>query len=79
MSSFTKAGNTDLAVRGYVTMLMLLSLNSDNHTQVILDREKKFWEKVSVAYMTEESDDPDNSSQLVTHHIPWRSQSWFCL
>ena len=42
-----------------------------------MSKEKKFWEKVSVAYMTEESDDASNSSQLITHKLPWRSQSTY--
>ena len=55
--------------------LMLSMQKYDNRSQVVTEREKKYWEQLSVACMTEESDDPDNPAQLVVHKLPWRSQS----
>ena len=42
---------------------------------VVKDNEKKRWKQLSYLYMTEESDDPDDSSVIVHHKLPWRSES----
>ena len=34
-----------------------------------------YWCKLSQAYMTEESDDPDNPESIIQHKLPWRSES----
>ena len=36
---------------------------------------EKYWSKLDLSYMTEESDDPDNPNGIVEHKIPWRSKS----
>lgn len=36
-----------------------------------------YWKHLSQAYMTEESDDPDNPDNIIQHKIPWRSKSIF--
>lgn len=46
----------------------------DNRSQVVAQKEKKYWDQLNVACMT---DDPDNPAQLVQHKLPWRSQSKF--
>ena len=33
------------------------------------------WKQLTLEYMTEESDDPDDSSLIVEHKLQWRSQS----
>jgi hypothetical protein len=38
---------------------------------------EKFWHKLSLAYVTEESDDPDNPNGIVEHKLLWRSKSKF--
>ena len=35
----------------------------------------KYWQYLSLAYVTEESDDPDNPNELIKHKLPWRSES----
>lgn len=41
------------------------------------DEMEKFWHKLSVAYVTEESNDPDNPNGIVEHKLQWRFQSRF--
>ena len=41
------------------------------------DEMEKFWHKLSLAYVTEASDDPDNPNGIVEHKLQWRSQSRF--
>ena len=36
---------------------------------------EKYWSKLDLSYMTEESDDPDNPNGIIEHKIPWRSKS----
>ena len=36
---------------------------------------EKFWHKLSLAYVTEESDDPDNPNGIIEHKLQWCSQS----
>ena len=39
----------------------------------------KHWKDVSLEFMSEESDDPDNPNVLIIHKLPWRSKgnlSW---
>ena len=36
---------------------------------------EKYWQYLSITYVTEESDDPDNPNGLVEHKIEWRSDS----
>ena len=39
----------------------------------------KYWKDVSLEFMSEESDDPDNPNVLIIHKLPWRSRgnlSW---
>ena len=41
---------------------------------------EKYWNKLSLAYVTEESDDPDNPNGIIEHKLPWRSPSrFFCM
>ena len=38
---------------------------------------EKYWKFLSVAYVTEESDDPDNPNGLIEHKLEWTSDSNF--
>ena len=38
---------------------------------------EKYWKFLSIAYVTEESDDPDNPNGIVEHKLAWRSESEF--
>ena len=38
---------------------------------------EKYWKHLSLYYVTEESDDPENPNGIVEHHLPWRSESEF--
>ena len=47
----------------------------DRRAQVVTKNELRYWENLTVQYMTEESDMEDDSGVIVTHKLPWRSQS----
>lgn len=48
----------------------------EKRTVVVTEKEMdKYWKHLSQAYMTEESDDPDDPEKIVQHKLPWRSQS----
>ena len=34
---------------------------------------EKYWSKLSLAYVTEESDDPENPNGIIEHKLQWRS------
>ena len=34
----------------------------------------KYWKFLSLHYLTEESDDPDNSNGIIEHRLQWRSK-----
>ena len=36
--------------------------------------EMKYWEKLTVNEMSEESHDPEDPNTLIVHKLPWRSQ-----
>lgn len=40
---------------------------------VVRESETKFWQALSLEYMSEESDDPDDSNSLIVHKLPWCS------
>lgn len=39
------------------------------------ENELERWKQLSYLYMTEESDDPDDSNIIVYHKLTWRSES----
>ena len=45
----------------------------ENRRSVILDEELKYWEQLSLDYMTEESDDARDPNCIIEHKLPWRS------
>ena len=57
--------------------LSCLTQKFDNRALVVLDSEKKYWEKLSVDFMTEESDDNDDTNALIVHQLQWRSKRRF--
>lgn len=43
---------------------------------VVTSQEReKYWQFLSLYYVTEEADDTDNPNGIVEHHLPWRSKS----
>ena len=42
---------------------------------MVLKDEQKFMKQLSIEYMSEESDCPNNSNAIIVHPIPWRSES----
>ena len=44
-------------------------------TVVSSGEREKYWKHLSLMYVTEESDDPDNPNGLLEHKLPWRSKS----
>ena len=47
----------------------------ERRESVVKDNELERWKQLSYLYMTEESDDADDSSVIVCHKLPWRSES----
>ena len=37
----------------------------------------QYWNDLSIDFMSEESDDPDDSNSLIIHKLPWVSESEF--
>ena len=36
---------------------------------------ENYWQFLSLAYITEESDDPENPNGIIEHKLTWRSSS----
>ena len=49
-----------------------------NRMSMVKPSEMVYWKQLTLEYMTEESDDPDDSSLIVEHKLQWRSQSKYC-
>lgn len=48
----------------------------EKRSLVVTEKEMNtYWKYLSQAYMTEESDDPDDQEIIVVHKLPWRSES----
>ena len=45
-------------------------------TVVSSGEREKYWKHLSLMYVTEESDDPDNPNGLLEHKLPWRCGEW---
>ena len=45
-----------------------------NRASMVQSSENKYWEQLTLEYMTEESDDSDDPAVIVEHQFPWRSQ-----
>ena len=53
---------------------LLLKLQKfDNRKSVILNEEVKYWDDLSLEFVTEESDDEDDPNCIIEHKLPWRS------
>lgn len=48
----------------------------DNRSVVVLEGEMKYWKQLTIDYMSEEFDDAETSN-IVVHPLPWRSQSMY--
>ena len=46
----------------------------DNRAIVVREGEMKYWQQLSIDFMSEESDDPADSNSLIVHKHPWSSQ-----
>ena len=44
-------------------------------TTVVSNKEMEKWKDLSLVFMTEESDDPENPNGIVEHKLLWRSKS----
>ena len=49
----------------------------DNRKSVILNEEIKYWNDLSLEFMTEESDDEDDRNCIIEHKLPWRSTGMY--
>ena len=59
-------------------MHTLIRQKFQRRTSVVTKGEmEKYWQKLSLLYVTEESDDPDNPNGIIEHKLRWRSQSKF--
>ena len=46
---------------------------------VVKPSEMKHWNQLTLEYMTEESDDPEDESVIIEHRLQWRSESKYCI
>lgn len=46
----------------------------DSRKCVVKKEEMKYWERLSLAYMTEESDDESDPNSIIEHKLTWRSK-----
>ena len=46
-----------------------------NRTAVVKPSEMIHWKLLTLEYMTEESDDPDDDNVIIEHKLQWRSDS----
>lgn len=46
----------------------------DNRAVVVRPNEMKYWEKLTIDEMSEESDDPGDPNTLIVHKLSWCSQ-----
>ena len=53
---------------------MLFLQKFQNRALVVRQNEKKFWDSLTPAFVTEESDDSEDPSVIVEHKLSWRSQ-----
>ena len=71
------------ACKGFVFMqqcvynitLSDFSQKFDRHSVVVLESEKKYWKELSVEFMSDESDDEQDSNTFIIHQLSWRSES----
>ena len=51
-----------------------------NRSECVLQSEEKFWNAITVDFMSEESDKSDDTGVIVVHRLPWRSNgSYICV
>ena len=44
---------------------------------MVLDTESKYWSKLTIEYMSEESDCSGDETSMIMHVLPWRSQGQY--
>ena len=44
----------------------------NRHSKVVTASEKRYWQLLTIDYMTDESDS-ENGEEIILHHHPWRS------
>ena len=54
--------------------ILLLLQKFENRAIVVKQSEMKYWEKLRIDDMSEESDDPDDPNTLIIHKLQQRSQ-----
>lgn len=72
-----------LACKGFVLMQQCVYIITlfdffqkfDRRSVVVLESEKKYWKELSVEFMSDESDDENDSNTFVIHQLSWRSES----
>ena len=77
--------NMHLACKGFVLMQQSVQIITlfdffqkfDRRSVVVLESEKKYWKELSVEFMSDESDDENDSNTFVIHQLSWRSESQF--
>lgn len=47
----------------------------DRRSVVVMESEKKYWKELSVEFMSDESDDDNDSNIFIVHQLSWRSES----
>lgn len=54
--------------------ILLFLQKFENRAIVVKQSEMKYWEKLCIDDMSEESDDPNDPNTLIVHKLQWRSQ-----
>ena len=54
--------------------ILLFLQKFENRGIVVKQSEMKYWEKLCIDDMSEESDDPNDPNTLIVHKLQWRSQ-----
>ena len=44
---------------------------------MVLDTESKYWNKLTIEYMSEELDCSEDENSMIMHVLPWRSQGQY--
>ena len=64
-----------LFVHNSIFFLICIQLFEKRTAVVTANEMEKYWQNLSQAYMTEESDDPESPDNIIQHKLSWRSKS----